>query len=166
MEKTNNGMPPLNNDATEKQAPPHPAVIEAERLRKELIDERIKTEALSRRCIRLGEALDAAILAEEERAEKKMFDHINGNCYHRKAVAVASKRRKAHDKKMIEAFEDACTKNAVALCTSAVIGVGAIILGFAGFIHVALAAIIAGGASMAFGWALNDCVYLLGRCSK
>ena len=171
MKKTSNDMPKLENetvtpDMEATQAAPHPAEIEADRLRIELSNERIKVEALSRRCIRLGEALDAAILAEDNRVEKDMFNHINGNCHHRKAMIAENKRRKAHERKMAEAFEDACTKNAIALCASALVAFGAIILGYAGFIHTAVAAIIAGGAAIAFGWALNDCAYLLGRCAK
>ena len=166
MEKTNNGMPNLEHDANAKVAPPHPAVVEADRLRAELADERAKTEALSRRCIRLGDALDAAILAEDNRTEKSMFDRINGNCYHRKAMVAAYQHRKAREQKMAEAFENACTMNAISLCASFVVCLVAIILGFVGFIHTAIAAILAGCALMAFGWALNDCFYLLGRCGK
>ena len=172
MKKTNNDMPKMDIETVTPdmeaatQEAPHPAEIEADRLRIELNNERIKTDALSRRCIRLGEALDAAILAEDNRVEKDMFNHINGNCYHRKAMTAANKRRKANERKMAEAFEDACTKNAIALCASALVAFGAIILGYAGFIHSAVATIVAGCAVMAFGWALNDCVSLLGRCSK
>lgn len=158
MKKENEDMSTMNT--------PHPAEIEAERLRRELCDERTKTEALSHRCIRLGEALDAALLAEDNRTEKSMFDHINGNCYHRKALKIANKRRMVHEQKMAEAFENACTKNAISLCASFVVCLVAIILGFVGFIHTAVAAILAGCALMAFGWALNDCAYLLGRCGK
>ena len=151
-----------------ESAKPTPSQSENElkRLRAELADERIKTEALSHRCIRLGEALDAALLAENNRTEKDLFDHINGNCYHRKAMAVANQRRQVRERKMAEAFENACTKNAISLCASFVVCLVAIILGFVGFIHTAVAAILAGCALMAFGWALNDCAYLLGRCGK
>ena len=137
---------------------------ETENLRKALADERIKTEALSRRCIRLGDALEAAIRAEDNRIENNMFATINGNCDRRKALLAERKRRIAHDKNAAAAYEKACKKNALALCASAVIGFSAVIFGFAGFIHTALAATIAGVALMAFGWSLNTCVYLLGRC--
>lgn len=144
----------------------HPAEIEADRLRAELCEERIKTEALSRRCIKLSGALDAAILAEENRAEKSMFDHINGNCYHRKAIVVAGKHRSAYERKMAKVYRKACKRNAFALCASAVATFAAILFGFTGIIHTVFAAILTGCALMAFGWALNDCVYLLGRCKK
>lgn len=144
---------------------------ETENLRKALADERVKNEALSRRCIRLGEALDAALRAEDNRVEKRMFGIINRNCYrkialeeNRKAMLAERKRRIAHDKQAAAAYEKACHRNATALCGSAVIGFSAVIFGFAGFIHTALAATIAGVALMAFGWSLNTCVYLLGRC--
>lgn len=150
-----------------------PEELEIERLRKELGDERVKVDALSRRCIRLGEDLDAAVRADENRTEKDMFDTINGNCYrktaleeNRKALVAANKRRIANDKKAAAAYEKACRKNAFALGASAVIGFGALIFGYAGFIHGALAATIAGASAVAFGWALNTCVYLLGRCEK
>ena len=166
MKKENKEMPALEQTANAKETPRHPAEIEANRLRIELNNERIKTDALSRRCIRLGEALDAALLAEDKRFEKEMFAHINGNCYHREAMSVAAKRRRAQERKMAKAFDKACAKNAVSLCASVVVGFIAIILGFVGFIHAAVAAIITGGALIFFGWALNDCAYLLGRCDK
>lgn len=150
----------------EKEKTRTPEELEIERLRKELGDERVKVAALSRRCIRLGEALDAAILAEENRTENDMFNIINGNNLHRKALKAEWKRRCVHDKKVAADREKACKKNAFALCASAVIGFGALIFGYAGFIHGALAATIAGASAVAFGWALNTCVYLLGRCEK
>ena len=166
MKRPMSEIPAEEKDSTAKTTTPTPAEIENKRLRQELADERSKTEALSRRCIRLGEALDAAILAEENRTEKSMFDHINGNCYHREALQVAARHRKVQERRMAKAFENACTKNALSLCASFVVSLVAIILGFVGFIHAAVAAIVACGALMAFGWALNDCFYLLGRCGK
>ena len=166
MKRPMSAIPAEEKDSTAKATTPTPAEIENKRLRAELVEERTKTEALSRRCIRLGEALDAAILAEENRTEKSMFDHINGNCYHREALLVSAKRREVQERRMAEAFENACTKNALSLCASFVVCLVAIILGFVGFIHTAIAAILAGCALMAFGWALNDCFYLLGRCGK
>ena len=158
MNQETKGMKPLEN--------PHPAEIEAERLRAELADERLKTDALSRRCIRLGEALSAAIQAEEDRTERDMFDIINGNCCHRKAVAAAEKRRRLAERKAVAAIERACRRNAVLLTVSAVLGFTAGLLGFAGLIP-AVAAVVGGCVfALAFGWALNDCVYLLGRCGK
>ena len=156
----------MNTMKKETEKTRTPAEIEVERLRKELGDERVKVDALSRRCIRLGEALDAAVRADENRTEKDMFNIINGNCYHRKALKAEWKRRCVYDKKVAAAREKACKKNAFALCASAVIGFGALIFGYAGFIHGALAATIAGASAVAFGWALNTCVYLLGRCEK
>lgn len=166
MEKKTEGMKPLEHNPTtqETETTPHPAVIEAEQLRRMLSDERTKTEALSRRCIRLGEALDAAIRAEENRTEKDMFATINGNCYHRKALVAEGNYRMARARKAAAAYEKACQRNATSLGISAVIGFGAILFGFAGFIHTAVAATIAGVAAIAFGWSLNTCVYLLGRC--
>lgn len=165
MKRPMSAIPAEEKDSAAKTTPT-PAEIENIRLRQELADERVKSEALSYRCIRLGEALDAAILAEDNRIEKNMFDHINGNCYHRKALSVSAKRRRVQERRMAEAFENACTKNAISLCASFAVSLVAIILGFVGFIHAAVAAIVAGGALMAFGWALNDCFYLLGRCGK
>ncbi len=156
----------MKKETESAKSNPAQADIELERIRIELADEKSKTDALSRRCIRLSEALDAAILAEDNRQEKDMFNHINGNCYHRKAMIAAGKRRMTQERRMAEAFENACTKNAISLCASFVVCLVAIILGFVGFIHTAVAALVAGGALMAFGWALNDCFYLLGRCDK
>lgn len=158
MNQETKGMKPLEN--------PHPAEIEAERLRAELADERLKTDALARRCIRLSDALEAALKDEEDRTERDMFAIINGNYEHRKAVAAAEKRRRAAEAKTAAALAKACRRNAFVLTASAVLGLTAAILGFAGLIPATAAAI--GGCifAIAFGWALNDCVYLLGRCSK
>lgn len=175
MKKTD-GMAPLEQTPTQEIDPAkvtHPAEVQVANLRKALADERVKTEALSRRCIRLGEALDAAILAEDNRVEKDMFNHINGNCYrktaleeNRNAMVARQKRIWENQKKAAEAYDKAIRKNAFSLGTSAVIGFGALIFGYAGFIHSALATTIAGTAAVAFGWALNTCVYLFGRCEK
>ena len=162
MDKTNNEMPTFKRESVTADA--HPAEIEAERLRAELADERAKTDALARRCIRLGEALDAALKVEDDRTESDMFSIINGNHEHRKAVAAAEKRRRAAEKKEIAALERSCKRNAVFLTASAVFGFTAAILGFAGLIHAAIASVLGCAFAIAFGWALNDCVYLLGRC--
>lgn len=153
-------------DATGAEATRHPAEIEADRLRNELCEERIKVNVLSRRCIRLGEALDAAIQAEDDRIEKGVFDIINSNSANREALLVEGKRRIASQKKAVAEYEKACKRNAISLACSTVIAFGAIIFGFAGLVHAALAATIAGIAITAFGWALNDCVYLLRRCKQ
>lgn len=169
MKKETKEMPKLEAAAENETAPvsaPHPAEIEAANLRNALADERIKTDALARRCVELGQALDGAILAEENRAEKSMFDHINGNCYHRKAVTVAGRRQAARSKKIAAAYRKACKKNATALCVSVVAGFAALLFGLTGLIHTVFAAILVGIALIAFGWALNDCAYLLGRCKQ
>lgn len=158
MNKETEGMTPASN--------PHPAEVEAERLRRELCDERTKTEALSRRCIRLGVALDAALKAEENRTESDMFAIINCNCDRRKATAATEKRRMAAEKKAGIALERACKHNAVLLTASAVLGFTTALLGFAGFINAVAAAVFGCIFALAFGWALNDCFYLLGRCGK
>lgn len=132
--------------------------LEIANLRAALADERIKTEALSRRCIQLSAALD-----EDAKTEKEMIDMVNRNSARRKAEAAAKKRLRKKQQE-IEAYEKACTRNAVALGLSMVIGSGAVILSIAGIIHPVLGAVIAGVSMIAFGWALNDCVYLLGRC--
>lgn len=170
MKKENKEMPKLaaTAEATDinPSTTPHPAEIEADNLRNALVDERIKTDVLARRCIRLSEALDAAILAEDNRVEKSMFDHINDNHDHREELIAANKRRLVHEQKMAKAYRKACRKNALALSISAVAVFAALLLGFTGFLHAVLAAILAGIGLTAFGWALNDCVYLLGRCDK
>lgn len=142
----------------------HPAEIEAERLRLELADERTKTEALSRRCIRLVEALDATLKAEADRTDNDMFKIINGNCERHKAAVATARRRRAHEKKLIAAFDRACRRNAVCLATSFLLGLTVAILGFTCLIPAVAATVIGAICTMAFGWALNDCVYLLGRC--
>lgn len=170
MKKANNEIPKQEtNEAmqeAEAVAAPHPAEVEAANLRMALADERVKTEALARRCIRLGDALDAAIMAEDNRIEQSMFAHINGNHCHREELIAAAKRRMVHEQKMAKAHRKACRKNAVALSISAVAVFAALLLGFTGFIHTVFAAILAGAGLMAFGWALNTCVYLFGRCDK
>lgn len=168
MKKETKEMPKLETPTAENAINPetvtHPAEVEAHNLRNALADERVKTDALARRCVELGQALDYAILAEENRSEKSMFDHINGNCYHLKAVNAAGKRQAARNKKMVAAYKKACKKNAAAMCVSVVAAFAALLFGLTGLIHTVFAAILVGIALIAFGWTLNNCVYLLGRC--
>lgn len=167
MEKKTEGMKPLDLTTThETQAStnPHPAEIEAENLRKALSEEQIKTEALSRRCIRLGEDLDAALRGENDRIEKEMFDIVNEHSEKRKADEIAMKRRIAREKKAAEAYERACKRNIVALALSTVICFLSAMFGFTGIINPALGAVIACISFIAFGWSLNTCVALIGRC--
>ena len=158
--------PITENTEINKENAIHQAEVETMNLRNALAEERLKTEVLARRCVRLGEALDAAILAEDNRVEKSMFDHINSNCYQREEMNAANKRRIAHELKMAKAYRKACRKNATALTFSTVAVFAALLLGFTGFIHAVFATILAGIGLTAFGWVLNDCVYLLGRCDK
>ena len=146
------------------QEPRNPEAMELDRLRIELHNEKIKTVALSRRCIRLGEALDAAISAEDNRVEANLFGIINKNAVHKEAAAIARKRSRAREKNAAVRYEKACKQNAILIGASAAVGFGAVLFGFAGFIHTVLASTIAGASLIAFGWALNTCVNLLGRC--
>lgn len=150
--------------STAKIADPHPAVVEAENLRKALSEEQIKTEALSRRCIKLGVALDAALRVENDRIEKEMIGMVNEHSEKRKVEEVARKRRIAREKKEAEAYKKACTRNAVALGLSVVICFLSAMFGFAGIINPAIGAVIACISFIAFGWSLNTCVALIGRC--
>lgn len=154
---------------------PHPAEIEADSLRLELADEKVKTDALARRCIRLGEALEAALRADENRVERDMFDHINGNSFRREAMDTAEEcrrrysmdkqyRRLEREKKAAEANKKALKKSAVWLALSVTGGFAAVALGVAGYVHTTLATAATGIALVAFGWCLNNCVSLLGRC--
>lgn len=172
MKKTGKEMPTFERETVTAEEMPkttadrHPAEIENERLRRELAEERIKTEALSRRCIRLGEALDAAILAEDNRVESNMFAIINENCDNRMVVAAAENTRREKKKKELAALNKACKQNAVDLALAATIVLSATILGFSGLLHFALAALFAVVGLICLGWSLNNCVYLLGRCGK
>ena len=152
------GMKPLE--------PHKKADNELARLRKELAEERIKTEALSRHCIELGKALDAAEKAKDARIENDMFKIVNENCDHRRAVAAAEKHRRAVEKKTAAYLDRACKRNSVFLSVSAVLGLTAALLGFTEYIGPVTACVTGAIFAMAFGWALNDCVYLLGRCNK
>lgn len=154
----------MNKKAESKTPNATPQENEIAELRKALTEEQIKTEALSRRCIRLGEALDAALRAEDNRIEKEMIDVVNENSAYRKAAAIAEKRRRIRDKKAIAAYEKACTRNAISLGLSMVICFCAAMFGFADIINPGLGAAIACVSFIAFGWSLNTCVHLIGRC--
>ena len=95
-----------------------------------------------------------------------MFAIINSNCDRRKVVAEKEKRRRAAEKKIAAAIEVACKRNAMFLMVSAVLGFTSAILGFAGLIPAVASAILGCVFAIAFGWGLNDCAYLLGRCGK
>lgn len=164
MEKTTEGMKPLKPEFSQAEAELIAMNLARKELEKKLAEEKIKTDALSRRCIALGKALEEYQDREHNREDAAIIDFVNGRCANNTALKETNRRYQFHAKKEAEAYERACTRNAYSLGLSAVIGFGAILFGFTGFIHAALAAIIAGISFMAFGWALNDCVYLLGRC--
>lgn len=168
MENKTGGMKPLEgypiNKNASKKAEPTPAEIELEKIKQELAEEKIKTATLSKRCILLGKALETLQATENDRNDAEVISLVNGTYYRREALKDAEKRRRVQEKKDAEAYEKACKRNAIALAVPAVIGFSAMLFGFVGFIHTALAALITGVSLLAFGYALNDCVYLLGRC--
>jgi len=153
---------------TEKMAPaegnPTEVEKELEALRQDLACERIKTAALARRCILLAKDLGAAQTEVNKYADGEVIDLVNGKYYHLQALMAAKKLRRVQEEKAVAAYEKACKRNAIGLGFAAVIGFIAMLLGFTGFIHFVVAAIISGASMLAFGWLLNDCVYLLGRC--
>lgn len=166
MKKTE-GMKPLERTTThetQSSATPHPAEVEAENLRKALSEEQIKTEALSRRCIKLGVALDAALRVENDRIEKEMIGMVNEHSDKRKAEEIARKRRIAYEKKAAEAYKKACTRNTIALGLSTLLCFLSVMFGFAGIINPAIGAVTACISFIAFGWSLNTCITLIGRC--
>lgn len=140
-----------------------PEEIMIEQLRQELADERIKTGALSRRCIQLGMEVDRMTGAEEKRAENSMFDIINRNSRRKEAQRMAEVCRRSQERKAAANYEKACKRNAYTLAASALIGFTALLFGIVGIIHSVLAAIVIGFSLVSFGWNLNTCVYLLGR---
>lgn len=146
MKKVTEGTKSLDNR--------HPAEIENAKLRLELADERTKTEALARHCIKLGEALEAAI---DDRAESDMFAIINGNCDRRKAAAIARKRRDIRRRKA----SDACMRNSFAMVLVAMIALVAVVFCTTGIINPTLGTVIVGSCLIAFGWTSSACIHLL-----
>lgn len=146
MKKVTEGTKSLDNR--------HPAEIENAKLRLELADERTKTEALARHCIKLGEALEAAI---EDRTESDMFAIINGNCDRRKAAAIARKRRDIRRRKA----SDACMRNSFAMVLTAMIALVAVVFCTTGIINPTLGTVIVGSCLIAFGWTSSACIHLL-----
>lgn len=146
MKKVTEGTKSLDNR--------HPAEIENAKLRLELADERTKTEALARHCIKLGEALEAAI---EDRTESDMFAIINGNCDRRKAAAIARKRRNIRRRKA----SDACMRNSFAMVLVAMIALVAVVFCTTGIINPTLGIVIVGSCLIAFGWTSSACIHLL-----
>jgi hypothetical protein len=146
------------NKKTEGNTPiPTPEQTEIANLRNALAEEQIKTEALSRRCIRLGDALEAAIRAEDIRAEKAMFDAVNENSDKRKAAAIARKHRSIRRRKA----SDACMRNSFAMALASMIAFVAVIFSTAGIINPTLGIAIVGFCLIAFGWTLSACIHLL-----
>lgn len=146
MKKVTEGTKSLDNR--------HPAEIENAKLRLELADERTKTEALARHCIKLGEALEAAI---DDRTESDMFAIINGNCDRRKAAAIARKRRNIRRRKA----SDACMRNSFAMVLASMIALAAVVFCTTGIINPTLGAVIVGSCLIAFGWTSSACIHLL-----
>lgn len=147
----------------EAPAAQHPAEAEVARLRAELGDERIKTDALSRHCIRLGEALDAAGLAEEARTEADIFAAVNHNSDRRTADAIAKRRKAIRKRKAEIAYELACSRNLFFMGVNILVALTAFILNIAGIITPGWWAAISAICLIAFGWSLNTCLRLLRR---
>lgn len=158
-------------EGTKPQANLHPAEIENAKLRLELADERIKTDALGRRVIQLGEDLDAAIKALDNRTESDMFAIVNSHLDRRMAEAVAEEIRIRNRKAVAIAKNrisirkqkaaDACKRNAVAMVLAPMIGFTSVILSITGFINPTLGTGIVGFSLLAFGWTLSSCIHLL-----
>lgn len=132
--------------------------LEIANLHAALADERLKNEVLSRRCIQLGVDLE-----EDSRIEKEMIDVVNRNSAKRQADAAAQNRRLKRI--ALDAYANACTRNAIFLGLSILIGAGAAALGFFNIINPAIGFLVTGICTVAFGWLLNDCMFLL-RCWK
>ena len=141
----------------------HPAEIENARLRLELEEERTKTDALSRHCIRLGKALDAAIEAKENRLEQDMFAAVNENSEKRNAAAIAKKRSMIRKKKEAAAYEAACMRNTSTMAMSAVVGFFSYICIVAGILNIVWGSVIIAICVLTLGWSLNTCIRLLRR---
>jgi hypothetical protein len=148
---------------------PTEAEKELEALRKELSVERTKNEALGRKCILLGMALEKAQANVNGYADGEVLGVVNGRHYHLKALEAAQKHimeqekhRRAQEKKAIAAYEKACKSNAKRLGLAFVIGALAVFFGIKGFIHPAIAVLMVIVDLLALGWLLNDFVSLLG----
>ncbi len=158
--ETEHNTPNNTTQETQATANPHPAEVAAEILRKALADERKKTEVLSHHCVRLSTELETLMAAENERADAEAIALANSSFRRRKA----ERRRRAREKKAIDAYKKACTRNAISLSLATAICFFSAMLGFEGIIHPALAAPIACVSFIAFGWSLNTCINLIGRC--
>ncbi len=144
---------------------PTEAEKELEALRNELSVERTKNEALARNCVLLGMALEKAQANVNGYADSEVLGLVNGRHYHLKALEAAQKHRRAQEKKAIAAYEKACKRNAKRLGLTFAISALAAFLGIKGFIHPAIVVLTVIVALLAFGWLLNDCVFLLGGVS-
>lgn len=141
---------------------PTEAEKELEALRKELLEERTKNEALGRRCILLGMALEKAQSEANGYADGEVLGVVNGRHYHLKALEAAQKHRRAQEKKAIAAYEKACKSNAKRMGLAFVISALAVFFGIKGFIHPTIAVLMVIIDLLALGWLFNDCVSLLG----
>lgn len=147
----------------EATAAQHPAEIEAARLRVELDKERLKTDALSRHCMQLGEALDASGQAEEARAERDFFAAVNANSDRRTADAIVKRRKAIRKRKADIAYELACSRNLFSMGGTILVALTAFLLYSTGIITTEWWAAISTICLVAFGWSLNTCLRLLRR---
>lgn len=131
-----------------------------ENLQKELERERRKNRNLSNQNVRLGEALDAALRACNDRMEADMIDIVNANNDNRKAREEKAAKVRAYDKKLSNSYMRACTLNAAALVSSVILAVGTIFLGHTGIINPNLATVLAAVFLPLVGWAAHDCKIL------
>lgn len=171
MKKITTNAPTPENNSPVANAQKHPAEIENARLRLALAEERTKTEALARRVIRLGEDLDAANKAEDDRAENDMFAIVNGHFDRRMAEAIAeeirirSHRAAAITKNRIsirkQKAADSCKRNAVTMVLASMVGFTSVILSITDYINLNLGASIVGICLIAFGWTASACIHQL-----
>lgn len=148
---------------------PTEAEKELEALRKELLEERTKNNALSRNCILLGMALEKAQANVNGYADGEVLGVVNGRHYHLKALEAAQKHimeqekhRRAREKKAIAAYKKACKSNAKRLFITFFAAALVAFLGINDFVHIAIVALLEIVALLALGWLLNDFVSLLG----
>ena len=134
--------------------------VTVERLQKENENLRRKNRNLANQAARLGEALDAALRASQDKVEACMMDMVNANNANRKAREEKAAKVRSEDKKLSKSYMRACTLNAIALLSSVTLAGCTIILGHIGAISPELATGLSAVLLPLTGWAAHDCKIL------
>ena len=136
------------------------ATVELEALHIQLAEERFKNEALSRQVVRLGQALDAAVRADDERIEGDMICIVNANNAKRSANERKAAEIDAKNKAICKSFMRHARVNAATIGLSVTAATFSIVAGHYGVISPVVSTALSFVTLPIVGWAIHECALL------